>query len=229
MLIAQAEEDPCGQREYPQPDRRDDPPEDPLGYPGDADGHRVAGVQRAQAGAGPDRREPLGPCLGAGTGRPHPDHQELSREEARQFIKSYFDKYSGVKEYLSLTKREAAEKGYVQTLLGKRRYIPEIKSSNAQERMGAERMAINMPVQGTSADIIKVAMIQLQREMDNKGLDSKMILQVHDELLFEAPSDELPELKQLIIDIMPHAIELSVPLKVDIKMGKNWDEMEYEV
>ena len=93
--------------------------------------------------------------------------------------------------------------------------------------MSAERMAINMPVQGTSADIIKVAMIQLQQEMDKKGLDSKMILQVHDELLFELPKSELPKMNKLLLQIMPYAIELSVPLKIDIKIGKNWDEMEY--
>ncbi|MDY6892253.1 MAG: DNA polymerase I [Chloroflexota bacterium] len=151
---------------------------------------------------------------------------ELSRQEAAQFIKAYFEKYSGVKEYLNSTKREAADKGYVQTLLGRRRYIPEINSPNAQVRMAAERMAINMPVQGTSADIIKVAMIELQREMDKKRLEAKMILQVHDELLFELPQEELEELKALVLTIMPHALELRVPLKIDIKVGNNWDEME---
>ena len=151
---------------------------------------------------------------------------ELSREEARQFIQAYFEKYSGVKDYLASTKRDVAEKGYVQTLLGRRRYIPEINSSNGQVRMAAERMAINMPVQGTSADIIKVAMIDLQREMDRKGLEAKMILQVHDELLFELPQEEVEELRQLVLQIMPKALKLSVPLKIDVKTGRNWDEME---
>ncbi len=151
---------------------------------------------------------------------------ELSREQAAQFIKAYFEKYSGVKEYLARTKKEAAEKGYVQTLLGRRRYIPEINSSNAQVRMAAERMAINMPVQGTSADIIKVAMIQLQHEMDRVGLEAKMILQVHDELLFELPQVELEKLKELVFQIMPNAIKLSVPVKVDIKTGRSWGDME---
>jgi len=151
---------------------------------------------------------------------------ELSREEARQFIQAYFEKYSGVKDYLTSTKRDAAEKGYVQTLLGRRRYIPEINAANPQVRMAAERMAINMPVQGTSADIIKVAMIDLQREMDRKGLEAKMILQVHDELLFDLPQEEVEELKQLVLQIMPEALKLSVPLKVDVKTGRNWDEME---
>ena len=150
---------------------------------------------------------------------------ELSRQEAAEFIKAYFEKYSGVKVYLESTKRDASENGYVQTLLGRRRYIPEINSSNAQIRMAAERMAINMPVQGTSADIIKVAMIELQREMDSKGLEAMMILQVHDELLFEVPKAELEELSKLVRRIMPGAVELSVPLKIDIKTGRNWDEM----
>lgn len=151
---------------------------------------------------------------------------ELSREQAAQFIKAYFEKYSGVKEYLARTKKEAAEKGYVQTLLGRRRYIPEINASNAQVRMAAERMAINMPVQGTSADIIKVAMIQLQQEMDKQGLEAKMILQVHDELLFELPQTEIEKLKELVFQIMPNAIKLSVPVKVDIKTGRSWGDME---
>ncbi len=152
---------------------------------------------------------------------------ELSRQEAGEFIRAYFDKYKGVKAYLDSTKREAAEQGYVQTILGRRRYIPEINSSNGQVRMAAERMAINMPVQGTSADIIKVAMIELQREMDRAGLEAKMILQVHDELLFELPRDEAGKLTQLLQRIMPNALKLSVPLKIDVKTGRNWGDMEY--
>jgi DNA polymerase-1 len=151
---------------------------------------------------------------------------ELSRQEAAQFIKAYFEKYSGVKEYLARVKKEAADKGYVQTLLGRRRYIPEINSTNAQVRMAAERMAINMPVQGTSADIIKVAMIELQREMDKEGLEAMMILQVHDELLFELPQEETEKLTELVLKIMPDAVKLSVPVKVDIKTGRSWGDME---
>ncbi|MBM3156670.1 MAG: DNA polymerase I, partial [Chloroflexi bacterium] len=151
---------------------------------------------------------------------------ELSRQEAAQFIKAYFEKYSGVKEYLARTKKEAADNGYVQTLLGRRRYIPEVTSTNAQVRMAAERMAINMPVQGTSADIIKVAMIELQREMDRERLEAKMILQVHDELLFELPREETQKLTDLVLKIMPDAVKLSVPVKVDIKTGKSWGDME---
>jgi DNA polymerase-1 len=151
---------------------------------------------------------------------------ELSREEAAKFIASYFEKYPSVKEYLENTKRQAREKGYVQTLLGRRRYIPEINSANRQIREAAERTAINMPVQGTSADIIKVAMINLYREMERRRLKSKMLLQVHDELVFEVPEEELEGIKKLVPQIMSTAVMLSVPLKVDIKTGRNWGEME---
>ncbi|MBA7666000.1 DNA polymerase I [subsurface metagenome] len=151
---------------------------------------------------------------------------ELSREEAAKFIAAYFEKYPGIKQYLESTKKQARERGYVQTLLGRRRAIPEINSSNRQIREGAERMAINMPVQGTSADIIKVAMINLYREMNKRQMKSKMLLQVHDELIFEVPEEEREEMCQLVPEIMSTALEISVPLKVDIKTGNNWGEME---
>ncbi|MFC1899311.1 DNA polymerase I [Chloroflexota bacterium] len=151
---------------------------------------------------------------------------ELSREEASQFIKAYFEKYPGIKEYLDSTKEQVRKKGYAETLLGRRRSIAEINSPNRQVREAAERMAINMPVQGTSADIIKVAMINLYREMTERRIKSKMILQVHDELIFEIPDDELEIMSMLVPKIMTTALKLSVPLKVDIKAGKNWGEME---
>lgn len=151
---------------------------------------------------------------------------ELSREEATQFIASYFAQYPGVAQYLESTKQQARNTGYVQTLLGRRRYIPEVNSSNRQLREAAERMAINMPVQGTSADIIKVAMINLHQEMQKRQLKSKMLLQVHDELIFEVPQDEIEEMRQLVPETMSTAVKLSVPLKVGIKTGANWGEME---
>ena len=151
---------------------------------------------------------------------------ELSREEAAQFIAAYFEKYAKVKQYLEATKEQARKTGYVQTILGRRRFIPEINSSNRQIREAAERMAINMPVQGTSADIIKVAMINLCREMDRQRLKSKMLLQVHDELVFEAPEEEVETMRQLVPEIMSTALKLSVPLKVDINTGHNWGEMK---
>jgi DNA polymerase-1 len=151
---------------------------------------------------------------------------ELSRQQAAQFISAYFEKYSGVKDYIECIKKQAMERGYVQTLLGRRRYIPDINSSNTQVRQAAERMAINMPVQGTAADIIKLAMIKLQRKIDAQGLNTKMILQVHDELLFEVPDEELPQVRNLVLEIMPQALELSIPLKVELREGKSWGEME---
>jgi DNA polymerase-1 len=150
----------------------------------------------------------------------------LSREEAASFINAYFEKYPGVKSYLEKTKEEARNTGYVQTILGRRRAIPEINAQNRQVREAAERMAINMPVQGTSADIIKVAMINLEREIEKRKLESKMILQVHDELIFEVPSSEVKEMKELVPELMTSAIELSVPLKAAVKTGPNWGEME---
>jgi DNA polymerase-1 len=151
---------------------------------------------------------------------------ELSREEAAGFIAGYFAQHPGVKQYIESTKKQAREAGYVQTLLGRRRSIPEINSSNRQVREAAERMAINMPVQGTSADIIKVAMINLDREMDKRRLKSKMLLQVHDELVFEVPEGELELMCQLVPQAMSTALKLNVPLKVDIKTGNNWGGME---
>jgi len=151
---------------------------------------------------------------------------ELSREEANEFITAYFEKYPMVKEYLESTKKLARESGYVQTILDRRRTIPEINSSNRNLREAAERMAINMPVQGTSADIIKVAMVRLDEEMIKRHLKSKLLLQVHDELIFEVPEDELEEMKKLVPHIMSTSLKLSLPLKVDVKTGKNWGQMK---
>ena len=149
----------------------------------------------------------------------------LSREEASQFIALYFEKYPRVREYLEATKEQARKLGYVQTVMGRRRFLPEINSFNRMVREAAERMAINAPVQGSSADIIKIAMINLHREMEKRNLKSRMLLQIHDELLFEVPEKEVEEMKSLVAQIMPRAIELRVPVKIDIKLGKNWGEM----
>jgi DNA polymerase-1 len=155
----------------------------------------------------------------------------LSRTEASQFIKLYFDKYKGVAEYLEATKRSARERGYVETLLGRRRYIPDINNSNGQIRAAAERMAINMPIQGTAADITKLAMIMVQNEMDGRGLGPqgsgcRMLLQVHDELVFEVPHNALDDMKRLVLEVMLAALKLDVPLTADVKVGANWGEME---
>jgi DNA polymerase-1 len=150
---------------------------------------------------------------------------KLNREEAAQFIALYFEKYPNVKEYLEATKEQARKIGYVQTVLGRRRFLPEVRSANRMVREAAERMAINAPVQGSSADIIKIAMIDLYREMEKRKLESEMLLQIHDELLFEVPESEAAEMKSLVRETMPHAFELRVPVKIDIKLGKNWAEM----
>ncbi|HAZ31320.1 MAG TPA: DNA polymerase I, partial [Dehalococcoidia bacterium] len=129
----------------------------------------------------------------------------LSRQEAADFINAYFEKYRGVRDYVKSTLAQVRERGYVQTVLGRRRHIPEITSDNYQVRQAAERMAINMPVQGTAADIIKLAMIDIQNEMNLQNLQSKMILQVHDELLFEVPQAEIESMKRLVQEIMSAA------------------------
>ena len=151
---------------------------------------------------------------------------DRTREEAAPIIQEYFRKYPGILRYLDETRRMAREKGYVETMFGRRRYLPEVKAANYQVRNAAERMAVNMPIQGTAADIIKVAMIRLHDRMERMKLRSRMVLQVHDELIFEAPVEEMEALKALILEIMPHALEMAVPLKVDLKQGRTWGDME---
>lgn len=151
---------------------------------------------------------------------------ELSRAEAGRFIKAYFEQYPGVQRWLDRTKEQARDNLYVTTLLGRRRYVPEIRSSNRQVREAAERMAVNAPVQGTSADIIKVAMIRIYEEMHSRHLESRMVLQIHDELLFEVPDEELTTLSKVVRTLMQGAVELTVPLKVDLKSGPNWADMK---
>ena len=151
---------------------------------------------------------------------------ELTRSEAARFIAAYFERYPGVKSYLDTTRRKARDQGYVETLMGRRRYIPDLDSGNRQVREAAERMAINMPVQGTAADIIKVAMVNLQAEIDRRGLKSRLILQVHDDLLLESPREEADQAASLLRDVMAGAMKLSVPLRVDVKAGPNWGDME---
>ena len=150
----------------------------------------------------------------------------FSREEGASFIEAYFNKYPGISEYLEQVKVKARAEQYVETLLGRRRYLPDINSSNFNVRGGAERMAINMPIQGTAADIMKLAMIRVQDRLDEEGLRTKMLLQVHDELVFEMPKEEMDALKELVFDEMPAAMDLDVTLKVDAKWGPTWGDME---
>jgi DNA polymerase-1 len=150
----------------------------------------------------------------------------FSREEGDNFIKSYFAKYPGISEYLERVKANARETQYVETLLGRRRSVPEINASNFNVRGAAERMAINMPIQGTAADIMKLAMIRVHRRLAEESLRAKMLLQVHDELVFEVPQEEMETLKDLVFDEMPAAMDLDVTLKVDAKWGETWGDME---
>jgi DNA polymerase-1 len=150
----------------------------------------------------------------------------MSREEADAFIKSYFANFPGIAEWQQTTLASTREKGYAETLFGRRRYLPAIRSTNFQVRSAAEREAINMPIQGTAADIIKVAMIRVDEEMQARQLRSRMILQVHDELIFECPADEIEPVRELAARIMPASLEMNVPLKVDLKQGKNWGALE---
>lgn len=149
---------------------------------------------------------------------------DISRDEALELIDQYFNSYPGIRGYIDATLEFAREHKYVQTLLGRRRPVPDIDAANRMTREGAERVAINMPIQGTAADIIKLAMIEIHEELQDRGLETMMILQVHDELVFEVPESELDEVKALVVGKMENAYELKVPLKVDLGVGDNWLE-----
>ncbi|WP_457982425.1 DNA polymerase I [Bacillus paralicheniformis] len=146
----------------------------------------------------------------------------ITRKEAAAFIKRYFHSFQGVKEYMEETVQEAKQRGYVTTLLSRRRYIPELTSRNFNLRSFAERTAMNTPIQGSAADIIKKAMIDMADKLKEKNLQAKLLLQVHDELIFEAPEDEIKVLEKLVPEVMEHALELDVPLKVDCASGPSW-------
>ena len=148
----------------------------------------------------------------------------VSRTEAKEIIDNYFEEFPKVKEYMDWSIAQAREKEYVETVMGRRRYLREINSRNAVMRAGAERNAINAPIQGSAADIVKKAMIDVQSEMDKRGMQSKMLLQVHDELVFDMHIDEAEDLKVLVKEKMEQAITLEVPLTVDIGEGINWLE-----
>jgi DNA polymerase I len=150
----------------------------------------------------------------------------MSTEEARTFIDAYFRAYNRVREFLEGIKIQAREQGYVETLLHRRRYIQDIRSPNRMLRQGAERIAINMPVQGSAADIMKLAMIRLQSYMHEERLASQMVLTVHDELVFEVTPGERDRLIEVVPDLMARAYPLKVPLQVDLKIGPNWQDME---
>ena len=151
---------------------------------------------------------------------------EFSPEKGRKFIENYFSKYPGMWQYIESVKEQVRRDGYVATLLGRRRYLPDINASNHNVRQAAERAAVNMPIQGGAADIMKLAMIRVHRSMGEAGLKARMLLQVHDELIFEVPIGELETLQEVVFREMPDALELTVPLVVEVKSGYTWGDME---
>ncbi len=148
----------------------------------------------------------------------------VSRQEARAYIDSYLEKYAGVRDYMARTVERAREDGYVTTLLGRRRYLPELKSRNYNLRSFGERCAMNTPVQGTAADIIKLAMVRVDEALRREGLAARLVLQVHDELIVECPEEEAERVRALVEDEMEHVLPLSVPLSAEAKQGRSWYE-----
>ncbi|HVA86806.1 MAG TPA: DNA polymerase I [Candidatus Saccharimonadales bacterium] len=149
----------------------------------------------------------------------------ISRQDAQEFINNYFASYSGISYYMIAIKERAREQGFVTTLLGRRRAIPELQARNPSLRGAGERMAINMPIQGTAADIVKIAMIRADQRLRRDGLRARLLLSVHDELLFEVPHDEVEPLAAMVRETMEGALPLDVPLTVDIKVGDSWEGM----
>jgi len=148
----------------------------------------------------------------------------ITQEEAKEFIGQYFQRFAGVRAFLDRQVEVAREQGYVETLLGRRRYIPDIRDKNFNVRAFAERTAQNTPLQGSAADLIKVAMLHIHEALRREGFHARMLLQVHDELVFEVPESEVERLTPLVKRLMEGAAALSVPLVVDVGVGKNWLE-----
>lgn len=149
---------------------------------------------------------------------------KIPRGEAQRYIDNYFRRYPGIKTYIKEVIAETRKKGFVTTIMGRKRYLPDIKASDRQARQFAERNAVNTPMQGSAADIIKVAMISIHDKLKDEGYKSRMILQVHDELVFEAPEKEAGKLKKMVKKEMEGVVDISIPLLVDVKEGENWDE-----
>jgi DNA polymerase-1 len=150
---------------------------------------------------------------------------DISRSDAKNMITQYFIRYAKVKEFLDDTIEFAKQHGYVATLLGRKRLLPEIRSSNHMVRGNAERMAMNSPIQGSASDLIKLAMIQLQKRLEDEKFKSRILLQVHDELVLEAPQNEVEKVSALVREVMEGAQVLKVPLRVNVGVGKNWAEL----
>lgn len=148
----------------------------------------------------------------------------ITKKMAEDYIKGYFAKYPNIKKYMDKTVEDAAVNGYVSTIYGRRRPVPEINSGNFNRRAFGERVAMNMPIQGSAADIIKIAMINVHRKIKEMNLKSRLILQVHDELLIEAPENEVETVKEMLKNEMENAAGLNVPMDVDVHSGKSWFE-----
>ena len=149
----------------------------------------------------------------------------IPRQEAQDFISSYFAAYSGISYYMMHIKDSAKQRGYVETLLGRRRWIPELEARNPSLRGAGERMAINMPIQGTAADIMKIAMIRLHDRLARDRSSARMLLSVHDEVLLEVPRTDVEALAPVVRETMEGAVRLDVPLDVDLKVGDDWESM----
>jgi DNA polymerase-1 len=148
----------------------------------------------------------------------------IPRQDAQDYIDLYFERYPGVRSYMDDTRAQAAEQGYVETLFGRRLYLPDIKAGNFQLRQAAERTAINAPMQGSAADIIKLAMRSVQAWLEESSLATRMIMQVHDELVFEVPEAEIEPAVTHIQSLMSSAAQLLIPLEVEVGQGVNWEE-----
>ena len=148
----------------------------------------------------------------------------INRNLAAEYMAMYFEKYPGVKKYMETTKDFAAENGYVETLFGRRLYLRDINASNAMRRQASERAAINAPVQGTAADIMKIAMIKMHQLIKETNVEAKLILQVHDELILDTPKKEIDVVIGLVTESMMGAASLDVPLEIDVGVGDNWDQ-----
>ena len=148
----------------------------------------------------------------------------IEQKAAKDYIERYFARFSGVKRYMDETRSRAAERGYVETWFGRRIYLPEIKGGSGPRRAGAERQAINAPMQGTAADLIKLAMIAVQQALDAEGRATRMVMQVHDELVLEVPEAELEWARQAVPRLMAGVAQLRVPLLAEVGVGPNWDQ-----
>jgi DNA polymerase-1 len=149
----------------------------------------------------------------------------IPRAAAEEFIRRYFQRYAGVDRFIKQTIAQAEERGFVETIMGRRRPLARINSRNRTEKMAAERVAVNSPIQGSAADIVKQAMIRISRALREQSMRSRLLLQVHDELIFEVPDDELDQARRLVRREMEQAFELSVPLRVSLDVGPTWGDI----